>query len=447
MPRTTVSCPNCRQPIAADITQLFDVGVDPSAKPTLISGSYNLIQCPVCGYTGNVPTPIVYHDTDKELLLTYVPPELGLPRNEQERLIGSLINQVVNRLPQEKRKGYLLRPQETLTMQGLVERILEADGITREMIQEQQKKLNLIQRLLSASADAREEIAKQEDALMDSEFFALISRIGEAALAGGDQAGAQQLAELQQSLLLITTFGRELQEQTQEIEAAVTSLQEVGEQLTRDKLLDLVVKAPNDTRLRAFVSIARPGMDYEFFRLLSERIERARGDGRSRLIGIRDKLLQYTQEIDQQVAQRQASARQMLESILQAGDPVQALEQNLAAVDEFFLQELNARLQAARQGGDLEQSAKLQKLVDYVKDLSSAPPEVAFIEELLDVQDDQARRKLLDENREKVTPELINALTNIVAQVEASNDPELAAQIKDLHRQVLRYSMQLNLSG
>lgn len=447
MPKTTVSCPNCRQPIPADITQLFDVNEDPSAKATLISGSYNLIQCPVCGYTGNIPAPVVYHDPEKELLLTYMPPELGLPRNEQERLLGSLINQVVNRLPQEKRKGYLLRPQETLTMQGLVERILEADGITREMIQEQQKKLNLIQRLLSASEDARAEIAQQEDALIDGEFFTLISRIAEAALASGDQAGAQQLAQLQQTLLPITTFGRELQEQTKEIEAAVASLQEAGDQLTRDKLLDLVVKAPNDTRLRAFVSLARPGMDYEFFRLLSERIERARGDGRARLISVREKLLQYTQEIDQQVARRQAAARQALEEIIQTADPIQTLEQNLGAVDEFFIQELNASLQAARQEGDLERSAKLQKMVDYIKSLSAAPPEVAFIEELLDAPNDQARRQLLEENQDKVTPELINALTNIVAQVESSNDLELATQIKDLHRQVLRYSMQLNLGG
>lgn len=447
MPRTNVSCPNCRQPVPAEITQLFDVVEDPSAKAMLISGSYNIIRCPVCGYTGNLPTPIVYHDPDKELLLSHVPPELGLPRNEQERLIGSLINQVVNRLPQERRKGYLLQPQETLTMQGLVERVLEADGITREMIQEQQKKLNLIQRLLTASSDAREEIAKQEDALIDAEFFSLIGRIAEAALGSGDQAGAQQLAELQQALLPVTTFGRELQDQTREIEAAVAALQEVGEKLTREDLLDLVVKSPNDTRLRAYVSLARPGMDYEFFRLLSDRIERARGDGRARLISIREKLLEYTQAADQQVARRQAAARQLLQSILQAEDSIQALEQNLDAVDEFFLQELNASIQAARDQGDLERIAKLQHLVEYVKSLSAAPPEVEFIEALLEEQDPAARRKLLEENQEKVTDELISALTNIVAQVNEEQDRDLAAQIKDLHRQVLRFSMEKNLAG
>ena len=54
----------------------------------------------------------------------------------------------MNSLPQEKRKAYLLRPQTMLTMQSLIERILEGDGITKEMIQEQQKRLALLQRMV-----------------------------------------------------------------------------------------------------------------------------------------------------------------------------------------------------------------------------------------------------------------------------------------------------------
>ena len=65
-------------------------------------------------------------------MLTYFPPDLGKKRDEQERMIGVLIKQAVNRLPQEKRKGYLLRPQSVLTLQGMVERILEGDGITEK---------------------------------------------------------------------------------------------------------------------------------------------------------------------------------------------------------------------------------------------------------------------------------------------------------------------------
>ena len=79
MPQTRTTCPRCRQPVLAEINQLFDVNTDPEAKQRLLSGQYNLIHCPSCGYEGNLSTPIVYHDPNKELLLTFFPSELGLP--------------------------------------------------------------------------------------------------------------------------------------------------------------------------------------------------------------------------------------------------------------------------------------------------------------------------------------------------------------------------------
>ena len=99
MPQTQINCPNCKSPIVADVTQLFDAAQDPSLKSRLLSGMANFVQCQVCGYQGALATPIVYHDPEKELLLTFVPAEIGLPRDEQEKLIGGLINQAVNRLP------------------------------------------------------------------------------------------------------------------------------------------------------------------------------------------------------------------------------------------------------------------------------------------------------------------------------------------------------------
>ena len=87
MPRVQVSCPQCRQPITAEMEQLFDVGNDPQAKQRFLSGNVNTANCRNCGYRGPLSTPIVYHDPEKELLLTFFPPELGLPLNEQERLI------------------------------------------------------------------------------------------------------------------------------------------------------------------------------------------------------------------------------------------------------------------------------------------------------------------------------------------------------------------------
>ena len=91
-------------------------------------------------------------------------------------------------------------------------------------------------------------------------------------------------------------FGQQLQQQASEVEAAIASLRELGNELTREKLLDLMINAPTENRLSVLVSLTRPGLDYEFFRLLSERIERACGDGRARLVALREQLLEMTRE-------------------------------------------------------------------------------------------------------------------------------------------------------
>ncbi len=77
MPQTQTTCPRCRQPVIADITQLFDMNQDSTVKQKLLTGAFNLIQCPSCGYNGTLSSPIVYHDPEKELLLDLFPAGSG----------------------------------------------------------------------------------------------------------------------------------------------------------------------------------------------------------------------------------------------------------------------------------------------------------------------------------------------------------------------------------
>src|SRR5690606_21830036 len=132
MAKTSVPCPNCRQPVLIDLTRLFDLNSDPQAKDALLSGSANTFQCPNCHYQGVYPTPLVYHDPDKQLRLTHLPPEQNTPIPDHEKPIDPLIKKVMDDLPPEKRKAYLSKPQTTLTRQRFIETILEADGITPE---------------------------------------------------------------------------------------------------------------------------------------------------------------------------------------------------------------------------------------------------------------------------------------------------------------------------
>ena len=121
-------------------------------------------------------------------------------------------------------------------MQTMVERILAADGITKEMIQAQQERMNLLQRLINASDESIAEMTSKDDALFDSDFFNLLNRLIEASSVNGDQESAKRLGELQKKLLAQTTFGKQIQEQSKDVEAAIQALQSAGKSLTREKL-------------------------------------------------------------------------------------------------------------------------------------------------------------------------------------------------------------------
>jgi len=437
--------------ITANVEQLFDVTQDPQAKQRLLGGISNMARCPHCGYQGRLATPIVYHDNDKELLLTYFPPELSMPLNEQERLIGPMIKQVTDRLPPEKRKGYLLKPVPNLTYESMIQTILGKDGITPEMLKEQQDRVQLIERLLQASsADVRSEIIKQNLNLFDEQFFALFSRLAQSAAGSGQEPMARAMIDLQKQLLEETEFGRGLKESVGELEAATKSLQEIGQGLTREKLLDVVLASPNDARLQAYISIARGGMDYQFFQLLSEKIDKASGEERTRLESIREKLLDLTNEVDKQMEARYKQAQEFVESLLAQDDIVKAVRDNLNGFTQDAVDIVNQMLRQASEKNDYTRMGKLQKMVEVLREVST-PPEVAFIEQLLDTPDDATLNKMLEGNKDLINDQFMEALIGLVAQVDQAagqGNPEakaLGEKLSKVYKTALKYSMQKNM--
>src|SRR4051812_4175281 len=104
---TTVRCPNCRQPVQANLYSIIDVGKQPQLKDALLRGQINAINCPHCGYRGMLGSPVLYHDPAKQMALVLMPMELGLKRDEEERQIGKLTNALIESTPQEQRKMYM----------------------------------------------------------------------------------------------------------------------------------------------------------------------------------------------------------------------------------------------------------------------------------------------------------------------------------------------------
>ena len=452
MPQTQISCPRCRQMIPANVEQLLDVTHDPQSKQRLMSGQSNYARCPHCGYEGRLATPIVYHDNEKELLLTYFPAELGLPLNEQEKMIGPLIKQIVDRLPSEKRKGYLFSPQANLTYESMMETILGKDGITPEMLKSQQERVQFMEKLMQVtSKDVRLELIKQNEKIIDEQFFALFSRIAQNAMQSGQEPIARALIEIQTQLLEETAYGRQLKESVAEMEAAQQVLQEAGQSLNREKLLDFVIEAPSDARIRAYVSMARAGMDYIFFQNLSDRIEKATPEEKTKLEGIREKLLFFTNEVDKQMEARLKQAQKFVETLLEQPDIEKATQANLDNFSQDAVEVVNQMLRQASEANDYTRMGNLQKMVQVLQSASAPPPEVAFIEQLLQAPDEAGMEQMLTENDEMVNQQFVDALSGLVAQMESQPDnPEakdMAEKLTEIYRVALKRVMKKNMAG
>ncbi|MBN8580746.1 MAG: hypothetical protein J0L96_08740 [Anaerolineae bacterium] len=435
--------------IPANVEQLFDVTADPQAKQRLLSGQSNHARCQYCGYQGRLATPVVYHDNEKELLLTFFPSELALPVNEQERMIGPLIKQVMERLPAEKRKGYLLKPQANLTYESMIETILGKDGVTPEMLKSQQERMGFVERLIQVtSKDVRSELIKQNSAIIDEQFFALFSRIAQSAMNSGQEQMARALIDIQTQLLEETAYGRQLKESVGELEAAQQELQDAGQSLNREKLLDFVTASKTDARVRAYVSLARAGMDYTFFELLTERINKASNDEKTRLEGIREKLLGFVADMDKQLEARYKQAQDFVEALLVAPDIEKAVTANLEKFTQDAVDIAQQLLKQATEKNEYERMGKLQKMIQVLQ-TASAPPEIAIIEQLIQLPDAATVEQALEQNPDIVTQGLLDTLTGLATQMESQPDnPEAKAmgeKLSEIYKIALKLSMKKNM--
>ncbi len=414
---TQITCPNCHQPFSAVIEQIIDVGRDPQAKARLLAGRTNVVTCPHCGYQTMLSTPLIYHDPTKQLLIHFIPMELGLPQKEQERVVGSLTNAVMSSLPPEQRKGYLFTPKTALSMQGLVEMILEADGVTPDMIEAQRQKMRLVETFLQVDPEQLPDLVQQHDDKIDAEFFSMLTATAEAAIANGRRDVAEQVLGLRERLLEMSTAGQELLQKAESQEANIqevaNALNALGENATQDDFVELTTQLASggeDEKLQVLVGLARPVMDYQFFQKLAGRIEQASSDEEKQwYTALRDRLLELTGEVDKQNEAVVKQAADTLRAIANSPDLDSAIRSRLELLDDTFMAVLSANIQNAEQNKDLMMAARLKTIFDKVVAIlqESAPPVIRFINELMQEQDfDAARNKLLARAQE-FGPELV----------------------------------------
>lgn len=457
MPKIQTSCPNCQQPIIAEIQQVIDVGRNPKAKNLILSGELNMALCQVCGFQGQLPVPVVYHDAEKELLFTFSPPDANKTMEEKERELAPLLKTVIDNLEPKDRKGYLFQPKVMLTINNLVKNILLEDGITEEMIKNQQEKMKLLDSLFSLEGEKLTETIRANKDQIDREFFALFAEIAQRILASQDKNATEKIRSIQEILMTETEVGKEILEETQEIQAASKSLEALGKNLTRSSLLELVIGAPTVERVKAITSLARPAMDYEFFQMFTDKIEKTDDNSRDSLVEKRNLMLKLTQQIDQQLLERVNEAKEQIEIFISEEPIEDKLMENLNLIDQYFVQALTSEMELAVKDNQVERKEKLEKLMQLIQDLTT-PAELKIVEQLLTVSKDEKKLgEMLNKLGDQINTELIDYMTSIIGNyeeqiktAEEGNKAELEdtfSRLKTIYNVVLRNSMKMNLGG
>lgn len=430
-----VNCPACGTRYTAPFQNIIDVGRDPRLKTLLLQGRINVGVCPSCGAAGMLGVPLTYHDPEKELLFCLVPQELHMSETERQRAIGEMSNAVIGTLTADQRKGYLLQPRVFLTFQTMIESVLEADGITKEMLQAQQEKLELIGSMAEVVDDALELAALigPNEHLIDYEFFSLLSLQLTAAEQGSDTGAAAKLVRLRDALLARTETGREVAEQQQAVEEALSG---IDENLTRQDLLERILNTGTehqDQILQVLLALARPLIDYQFFQLLTARIEQSDSEHADRLRALREQILDITQELDAQVRAQTQQKAKLLGEILRSEAPRDTIRAHLDEIDDTFMAVLAASIAQNQESGP-EVSQRLQAIQTVIVEVlqETAPPELRFISELMEAEYPDGTRELLSTNQGMVTPQLLGMMEAVANQIKDRGDDQATTKLQGI---------------
>lgn len=422
-----ITCPNCRTNFQTPVFQLVDVGQQPELKGALLSGRLNVAVCPKCGAGGMLATPMVYHDPDKQLFFSLFPQEVAAKPEDQERFVGTLQQIVMQGLPADKPRGYLLAPRRFITLTSMLDAILEAEGVSKEALAAQRKRTELLGRLLQAEEDQAlfSKIVNENKDAFDYEFFATLMMYIEASEAEQDEDSFQRFSSVRDRLAQLTGFDPSAVGGDEPgVDAAVAALLEAEE-----------------AQLPELIAEHRPVLDYDFYAALTDRAEAERAAGNTaeaeRIEARRDLILETTERMDRDAQAMFEGAAQTLREVLQAEDLREALRERREQLSEAFMLVIAANKDAAERAGNAEIIQRLDEIerlaVEVVQE--SLSPEERFIGQLLNTETPQEATKLLRQNAAKITPDLVKRLNELAEEMSGNGRKEIGDRLRQLGRE------------
>ncbi|MBN1250355.1 MAG: CpXC domain-containing protein [Anaerolineae bacterium] len=427
-----VTCPSCGTRFQTPVQQVLDVRADPDAASRVLSGGVNVAICPSCGTGGALNLPFVYHDPEKEIALLYLPIESGPTMVERQKVAGRLTRQVMDAMPPEERKGYLLQPETFISMDTLVKRVLELEGVSEEDLARSQSQREFVGALLQASQDQWPEMVAEKADLVDEGLFAFLEYVMQLTQASSQQvADTDNLEALHEYLVQETEVGQALAKRSEIVRS-------YAENPTRETLLDALIRASDqasdEDTIRLLVESGVSLMDYGFFQRLNARIEEASADEETALKQLRRKILDLRDHIVEAGEGAVRERATLLGKLLSTEDPARMANSHLSELDDLFFVVLGSQLQEAQQQGDQGMVEALQKVTSVVNQAmeSTMPPEIALTRRLMAAPSDEALTKQLQAVRRALTPRYLQFLEAMEDSLREQGQDEAAERLAEI---------------
>lgn len=418
----SLRCPQCGFSYQAPVFNIIDVGQTPELKQVVLAGSLNASQCPNCRNVNYVAAPLLYHDPEHEFIGVFVPTQLNISEPQRQKVIGDLSKALMDSLPAEQRRFYMLSPQQFLTMESLVEKLLGFEGITPEMLAASRKKVELVSELARVKDDvfAFGVTVKENEKLLDQEFFSILTNFVLSAQSEGATKQAEILTEVREKLLPLTDTGRRMLKQRQ-------AVQNLGSNPTRESILEAVIAGDED-EVEAITVVARAIMDYQFFQAYTNRIEAAPAAARPALEHKRQRMLEILESMRSADQAAMQSAAQVLQDLLSAEDIDQAVQESLPLIDQTVMSLLLTNIQEAEKRGATAAVQRLKQVWDVIVAAmeEGVPPEMRLLYALTESEYPDGTRAILKENKEQIDDAFLSFLQTAIEAVEKEGaaDPE-----------------------
>ena len=330
-----------------------------------------------------------------------------------------------------------MQPETILTLQTFMERVLETEGITKEMIERQRTQVELVNTLATADRDVVDYLLKDRAKEIDETFFSILQSAIEEANQTGQEEQAIKLINLRVRLFQETEVGRQLEKRQVALTAFQKEAQKAGSLTPAIYLKHLIKNSDDEVILDTVIAMGQQALSYEFFTLLTEEIEKKKqlgGDTAAQpLMALREKLLAVYDDLQQQSQQIMVKAGETLNAILTSDDYVAEIRNRLDEIDDAFMYVLSANIGEFEKGGQQEQADALKQIYQTILAVmeEQAPAEVRFVNQLVRTRDPEVRRQLLDENPAMVQPELVQVLTAVRGEAEGAGQQALIDHIDE----------------